>query len=228
MIEVSSGTRWAQATTPATILSFGWQSGRNKVIPGLTSGAMSQRQRDRADTQRGAPMDCRSCRLPCGVIPLVSLLAGNADAAPAALDRYAGTFLGSGTIVEGPDATSHQVRCRITILQPGATGLSLQGTCWAYLIISRSISADLVWDPRSGRVTGTYTGSRVGTARLAGRQAGAGFDLAIEWPKPLYGDTTAHMKVASLDPDRFQIVVTDRIGVNGPVRATTDLTLLRR
>ncbi|WP_274597195.1 hypothetical protein [Microvirga tunisiensis] len=37
-----------------------------------------------------------------------------------------------------------------------------------------------------------------------------------------YGDTTAQMKVASLDPDRF------RIGVNGPIRATTDLTLLRR
>jgi hypothetical protein len=36
------------------------------------------------------------------------------------------------------------------------------------------------------------------------------------------------MTVASLDPDRFRIVVTDRIGVNGPIRATTDLTLLRR
>jgi hypothetical protein len=113
-------------------------------------------------------------------------------------------------------------------LQQGATGLSLQGTCWAYLIISRSISANLAWDPQSGQVTGTYTGSRVGTARLAGWQAGAGFDLTIEWPKPLYGDTTAQMKVASLDPDRFRIVVTDRIRVNGPVRATTDLTLLRR
>jgi hypothetical protein len=86
----------------------------------------------------------------------------------------------------------------------------------------------LSWDPRSGKVTGTYTGSRVGTAQLTGRQAGTDFDLAIEWPKPLYGDTTAQMKVVSLDSDRFRIVVTDRIGANGPVRATTDLTLLRR
>ena len=93
---------------------------------------------------------------------------------------------------------------------------------------SRSISADLVWDPRSGQVTGTYTGSRVGTAQLRGRQVGADFDLVIEWPKPLYGDTTAQMRVASLEPDRVRIVVTDRIGPNGPVRATTDLTLLRR
>ncbi|PVE21078.1 hypothetical protein DC522_28645 [Microvirga sp. KLBC 81] len=172
-------------------------------------------------------MNCRSRRLPWGVIPLLSLM-GNAGAAPAVLDGYAGTFSGSGTILEGPDATSHHVSCRFTILQQGATGLSLQGTCWAYLIISRSISADLAWNSRSGQVTGTYTGSRVGTARLSGRQTGTDFDLTIEWPKPLYGDTTAQMMVANLGPDRFRIIVTDRIGANGPVRATTDLTLLRR
>ena len=84
------------------------------------------------------------------------------------------------------------------------------------------------WDPGSGQVTGTYTGSRVGTAKLTGRQRGTDFDLAIEWPRPLYGDTTARMRVASLNQNRFQIVVTDRIGANGPVRATTDLTLTRQ
>jgi hypothetical protein len=36
------------------------------------------------------------------------------------------------------------------------------------------------------------------------------------------------MRVASLNQNRFQIVVTDRIGANGPVRATTDLTLTRQ
>ena len=173
-------------------------------------------------------MDCNSRRLPYGIIPLLSLLAGYASAAPAALDRYAGSFSGSGSIVEGPNATSHQVRCHFTILQQGATSLSLQGICRAYLIISRSISANLAWDPRSGQVSGTYTGSRVGTALLRGRQVGTDFDLTIEWPRPLYGDTRARMRVASLDPSRFRIVVTDRIGENGPIRATTDLTLLRQ
>ena len=172
-------------------------------------------------------MDCHSRRLPWSVIPLLSLLAGNADADPTLRERYAGTFSGSGTIVEGPNADSHYVRCRFAILPQGATSLSLQGTCQAYLIVSRSVSADLAWDPRSRRVTGTYIGSRVGTALLSGRQTGTDFDLTIEWPKPLYGDMRAQMTVASLDQDRFRIVVTDRIGENGPVRATTDLTLLR-
>jgi hypothetical protein len=67
----------------------------------------------------------------------------------------------------------------------------------------------------------------VGMAQVTGTQTGADFDLTIKWPKPLYGDMTADLRVASVDPDRFRIVVMDRIGVNGPLRATTDLTLLR-
>jgi hypothetical protein len=173
-------------------------------------------------------MGCLSRRLAYGAISLFCLVSGGVGAAPSLLDQYAGSFSASGTILEGPNATSHQVSCRFNILPQSVTGLSLQGTCWAYLIISRSISAKIAWDPRSGQVTGTYTGSRVGTARLTGRQVGSDFDLTIEWPAPLYGDTTAQMRVASLDENHFRIVVTDRIGVNGPVRATTDLTLLRR
>jgi hypothetical protein len=170
-----------------------------------------------------------SNRLSSGVPALLCLAVGGAGPALSALvDRYAGSFSASGTVVEGPNANAHEVRCRFTASQQGATGLSLQGTCRAYLVISRSISANLSWDPRSGRVTGTYTGSRVGTAQLAGRQNGADFDLTITWPKPLYGDTTARMRVASLDSDRVRIVVMDNIGANGPLRATTDLTLVRR
>lgn len=150
-----------------------------------------------------------------------------ANAAPAVLDRYTGSFAGSGTILEGPNANSHQVRCSFTASRQGETGLSLRGTCRAYLILSKSISVDLDWDPRSDRVTGTYTGSRVGPAQLAGKQTEGGFDLTITWPKPLYGDTSANLRVASANPGRFRIIVMDRIGVNGPVRATTDLTLLR-
>jgi hypothetical protein len=170
----------------------------------------------------------RSLRcLTCGLLaPLC--LAGGAGAATMVLDRYAGSFTASGTILEGPDANSHQVRCHFTASRQGATGLLLRGTCRAYLVLSRSISVDLTWDPRSGRVTGTYTGSRVGTAQLEGRQAGAGLDLTLTWPTPLYGDTTANLRVASLHSDRYRVVAMDRIGTDGPVRATTDLTLVRR
>jgi len=161
-----------------------------------------------------------------GLLALLCLV-GGAHAATAVLDRYVGSFVASGTILEGPNADSHRVRCRFTASRQSATGLSFRGTCRAHLIISRSISVDLSWDPHSGRITGTYTGSRVGTAQLTGRQTGADLDLTITWPKPLYGDTTANLRVDSVDADQFRIVVMDRIGVNGLVRSTTDLTLLR-
>jgi hypothetical protein len=195
---------------------------------GMTPGVTRLLKTGQACTQWEDSMRCLSHRLSCGVLAPLCLVVGSTGAAIAALDRYAGSFSASGTVMEGPAATSHQVTRRFTTSQRGTTGFSLQGTCQAYLVLSRSISADLVVDPRSGKVTGTYTGSRVGTAQLTGRQEGAGFDLVIEWPKPLYGDTTANMRIVSLDPDRFRIVVTDRIGVGGPVRPTTDLTLARQ
>src|SRR6478735_6848528 len=108
------------------------------------------------------------------------------------------------------------------------TGCPVASLSWPVSPPAASAPPRLSWDPGSGQVTGTYTGSRVGTAKLTGRQRGTDFDLTIEWPRPLYGDTTARMRVASLNQNRFQIVVTDRIGANGPVRATTDLTLTRQ
>jgi hypothetical protein len=94
--------------------------------------------------------------------------------------------------------------------------------------MSRSTSADLVPDTRSGRITGTYTGARVGTARLIGRARGATLDLVVNWPAPVFGGTTANMRIVSLNPTRFRIAVIDRIGASGPVRATTDLLLVRQ
>jgi hypothetical protein len=193
------------------------------VLSGMTRLLRPEQTGIRKVVSMGRLLRCLTCGL---LAPLC--LVGGAGAATMVLDRYAGSFTASGTILEGPDANSHQVRCHFTASRQGETGLFLRGTCRAYLILSRSISVDLTWDPQSGRVTGTYTGSRIGTAQLEGRQAGADLDLTLTWPAPLYGDTTANLSVASLRSDRYRIVVMDRIGTNGPVRATTDLTLVRR
>jgi hypothetical protein len=73
---------------------------------------------------------CLSQQLSYGVIVLLCLAVGSVvKAAPAALDRYAGSFSASGTVLEGPNADSHQVRCRFNSVPQGTTGLSLQGTC---------------------------------------------------------------------------------------------------
>jgi hypothetical protein len=144
-----------------------------------------------------------------------------------ALGRFAGSFIGSGTVVEGPNATAHKVTCDSAVKPDGNQALTVRGICRAYLVFSRAISADLTLDPGTGRLSGTYTGSRVGTARLSGRLTGRAMDLAIRWPKPLYGDTRADMRIVSVGKDQLRILVTDRIGADGPPRTTTDLTLTR-
>jgi hypothetical protein len=74
---------------------------------------------------------------------------------------------------------------------------------------------------------GTYTGSKVGPARLTGQLEGPTIDVLINWPQPVNGHMTADMRIVSLGPDRLQILVTDS-GEHGVPRVTTDLSLARR
>jgi hypothetical protein len=51
---------------------------------------------------------------------------------------------------------------------------------------------------------------------------------AFQGSGAIRGDATANMRIVSLNPPRFRIAVLNRIGANGPVRATTDLLLVRQ
>jgi hypothetical protein len=143
------------------------------------------------------------------------------------LDSFTGSFSGTGTVVEGPNATEREVRCRFNSSRQGGSGLALRGTCWAYAIMSRSISADLVFNSKTGRVVGTYAGARVGPARLSGRRRGSALDLVVNWPKPVHGSMTARMRIERSGPERLRILVLSRVGEDSPVRPTTDLVLHR-
>jgi hypothetical protein len=143
------------------------------------------------------------------------------------LDSFTGSFSGAGTVLEGPNATIRQVRCNFNSSRQGGSSLALRGTCSAYAIVSRSISADLSVDSKTGRVVGTYTGARVGSASLSGRRQGSALNLVVNWPKPVFGNMTAQMQIDGSEPERLRIVVLSRVGENGPVRATTDLVLHR-
>ena len=80
--------------------------------------------------------------------------------------------LGGRNSAGEPDATSRPVRCNFNSSRQGGSSLALRSTCSAYAIISRSVSADLFVDSRTGRVVGTYTGARVGAASLSRPAAG--------------------------------------------------------
>jgi hypothetical protein len=172
------------------------------------------------------PMVARRAAL-VGLVGL-SALGASPEVRSDDLDSFTGSFSGTGMVVEGPNATRHQVRCVFNSSQQGVSRLALRGTCWAYAIIPRSISADLVVDGATGRVLGTYTGARVGPARLSGKRQGSAIDLLITWPQPVFGSMTARMTISNPEPKGLRILVLSRVGQNGIVRATTDLVLNRR
>ena len=168
----------------------------------------------------------RHAKETCALVFGLALVSDTAEATM--LDSAAGLYTASGTVVVGRSATSHSVTCTFSAALRGADSLGLRGLCRAYLIVTRSISADLVVNPDTGTITGTYTGARVGPARLSGKVRGPVLDMVITWPAPVYGDTTARMTIVRLHNDRLRIVVMDRIGADGPLTATTDLSLAKQ
>ncbi len=64
-------------------------------------------------------------------------------AAATPLDRYTGSFDAEGVVADGPDATPREVSCDFKVQQRRPNQLAFDGTCWAYLIFSRSVGADL-------------------------------------------------------------------------------------
>lgn len=166
--------------------------------------------------------------MPLSPVVLAAVVGFVLVAAPAAaqdgsgLGALEGRWTGSGTVTT-PKFGEQTVRCTLNGDQTG-NRLQLAGTCRALLVFSRAIGADIRFDPADDRYSGSYTGSLAGTASLAGRRRGNTVDLQVRWPKPVYGDTRARMRLVTTG-DGFRIVVTDE--VDGREQAVTDIAFAR-
>jgi hypothetical protein len=152
-----------------------------------------------------------------------STLAAEADF----LERFRGTWSGSGKVQREGASQPRQVTCTVTG-SPGENRISAQGSCRAFAIFSRPIGVDLAYDPRSGTYRGTYTGSRIGPARLIGTRQGDVVTLQIEWPRPVNGDTQAAMAIQNDGQGRLRITVADNLTPGGPVQQTSEIALARQ
>ena len=83
------------------------------------------------------------------------------------LSRFQEQWHASGLVRRNARSDGNQVTCTMSGSH-GASSVSIGGTCRAYLIFTREIRADLSYDPRTGRYSGTYVGSRIGPASLSG------------------------------------------------------------
>ena len=142
------------------------------------------------------------------------------------LQRFAGSWAGSGSVQRKADEGPRRVTCRIKGA-PSQNGVSIGGTCRAAVVFTRDIGIDVRVDPGSGRYTGTYTGSTIGPASVSGRRRGDAVTLTITWPKPVNGDTEATMTIRNDGAGRLSISVTDKMPDGGEVQ-TTNVTFEKR
>lgn len=134
---------------------------------------------------------------------------------------YNGAWSGSGTVLKA--SVSWQVNCRATGA-PSTNHIVIKGGC-SVAVINVPISADITYDPASGRYSGTYVGAKVGPAHLSGTRSGNVVNLAITWPKPVNGDTKARMTIVNDGHGNLRIVVSDNVSPGGPEQHTSDIEL---
>ncbi len=150
--------------------------------------------------------------------PLV--LAGDEQAF---IDRFGGSWSGHGTIITG--SITLKPGCRVTG-EGSANHMVIVGTCSVFLI-GVMIGADIAYDPASGRYSGTYIGAKVGPAAVVGKRSGDTVDLAITWPEPVYGDTSARMAMENTGDGSLRLTIFDNVVPNGSEERTVDIVLSR-
>jgi hypothetical protein len=164
------------------------------------------------------------------IVTKVTLAVGVALVAPGAIFAGEGDYIGlfggawSGSGMVLVDSGPMQVGCR-AVGQPGVNRLTIQGSCGVFLV-SVPISADVSYDPKSGRYTGTYTGGDI-AARISGKRQGDTVTLDVTWPKPINGDTSAHLTIINPGKGKLRIVMDDNVTSGGPEQKTSDLQLAR-
>jgi hypothetical protein len=137
------------------------------------------------------------------------------------IDRFGGNWSGTGTLIKG--AIPFQVNCRAAGA-PETNRITIEGDC-SLAIASVRIAADITFDPKTGRYSGTYIGAKVGPARVSGMRDGDVVRLVITWPKPVQGDTRASMIIENAGEGRLRIVINDNVLLGGPEQRTSDMSL---
>lgn len=137
------------------------------------------------------------------------------------LRDLAGTWRGSGQVRLTPDAKPMKVSCSLDSQTNGAA-INMDGACRALAVFSRKIGADL--KANGARYTGSYVGSRRGTAQLSGTRSGRTLNLQVRWP----GTRNASMQVASLSDDRMRLVTREPHPETGEQVVTAQIDFSRR
>lgn len=139
------------------------------------------------------------------------------------LRTLSGSWSGGGSYVRSGGGAPVTVTCAFETAATVST-LKMRGTCRALVVISRSISSDLVISGYN--YSGRYLGPE-GEANLQGQRSDNSLNLALHWDQPVRGDQDARMEVRLLTPDELTLRTLDQDALTGRSIVTTDLRLRR-
>ena len=152
---------------------------------------------------------------------LLSLAAIAATPEDDFIDRFSGSWSGSGTVVR--DNVPYDVSCQATG-QPGENQVAIEGSC-NVAIANIRIAADIAYDPETGRYSGTYVGAKVGPAQVTGKRSGDVVQLTVSWPAPVNGQMKAQLVIENAGSGQLRIRLNEFVAPDGSEVTTHDLVL---
>lgn len=141
-------------------------------------------------------------------------------------NRFAGNWTGGGPVRRNAESPIIDASCAVTG-DHAPNRMSISGSCRGAVVFTRDISADVTFNPATGRYSGTYVGARAGPAAIVGKRNGNRINFTMTWPKPVNGSTRARMSILNDGQGMLRIQVVSQPQPDGPATTLSDLTFRR-
>ncbi|EUB98340.1 hypothetical protein PMI07_006654 [Rhizobium sp. CF080] len=141
------------------------------------------------------------------------------------LKSIEGQWTGGGSVLTKLGGSNVNVSCNMQS-DAASSSFSMNGTCRALAVVSRSFTANVKASGAS--YSGNYTGVSGKPSKLEGSRNGNTINLDVTWANPIYGDRAAKMTIEKVGDDGLRIRTIDRDPDTGKSIVTTQLDLRRR
>ncbi|MBW6423814.1 hypothetical protein KX729_20345 [Rhizobium sp. XQZ8] len=159
------------------------------------------------------------------VLICFSALASGASASEADfLKSIEGQWTGGGKVLTKLGGQNVNVSCSMQS-DANSSRFSMDGTCRAMVVVSRSFKADV--QASGASYSGNYVGASGKPSRLAGSRQGNTISLDVTWANEIYGDKAARMTIQKVGENGLRIRTIDRDPESGKSIITTQLDLQR-
>ena len=140
------------------------------------------------------------------------------------LKSIEGNWQGGGKVLRTLGGQNVDVSCTMKS-NAGASSFSMDGSCRALVVVSRSFNAKVKVSGNS--YSGTYVGVSGKASSLVGSRDGNTINLDVTWATETYGDRKATMTIQKVGEDGLQIRTIDKDPNSGKSIVTTQLDLKR-